>query len=411
MRVLWVTHFVPYPATGHGALQRTHHLLMRAAAQHEIGLLALDPKGEAGAPVAAEASTYFSPNLAFCDIHPLGRGHAAVRRRTAMVKAALGTRSYWERWFTESRALTTFRSRLRTFEPQVVHLDSVLLASYAKLASPTPLMVTHHNIESDLYGQRARVDGGVAGALLAREAAKVTRLERRFAPRAAMNVMVSEADAARLGELAPGARTTVVPNGVDVDFFRPITGTPVRERSLVFVGGMDWYPNRLAMEWLAEELWERLVSDDSARQVTVVGRQPPPSLLALSERDERVQVAGFVDDVRPYISAAAIYVCPIKVGGGTRLKILDALSMERPLVSTALGVSGLALVEGEHYLRAETAEEFSRQIARLEADASLREALGRRGRAVVEQRYSWDIAARALDDAFTAIRSLRRSAS
>ena len=179
----------------------------------------------------------------------------------------------------------------------------------------------------------------------------------------ASNVMVSETDAATLQRIAPTARVTVVPNGVDTDFFCAEPSTATQPKSLIFVGSMDWYPNRLAMEWLAGELWPALAHDDPDRRMTVVGRSPPPAIVEASRRDARITVTGFVDDVRPYMLGASIYICPIRVGGGTRLKILDALAMERPLVSTALGVSGLGLKNGCHYLQAETAAEFVARFA------------------------------------------------
>ena len=123
------------------------------------------------------------------------------------------------------------------------------------------------------------------------------------------------------------------------------------------------------------------------------------------------RVAGFVDDVRPYIEAASIYLCPIRVGGGTRLKILDALAMSRPLVSTDLGVEGLGLLEGTHYLRANTPAQFVAQVRRLEADIALRQKLGEAGRAFVVERYAWHLVAEPLERAYAeAVLSVRRAA-
>jgi glycosyltransferase involved in cell wall biosynthesis len=276
-----------------------------------------------------------------------------------------------------------------------------MLAAYVPSIAKGRIVVTHHNVESDLYAQRATLEPWPTRALLGREARKLLAVERRLAGDAALNVLVSEADASRMRTLVPRARTSVVPNGVDTVFFRQDADVSPRPKSLVFVGGMDWYPNRLAMEWLASEIWPLLTRDDANRTMTVVGREPPARLLEAAAADSRLRATGFVDDVRPYISSSAIYVCPIRVGGGTRLKILDALSMGRPLVSTALGVSGIGLVEGTHYLRAETAKEFVTQISRLDHDPDLRAALGRNGRSLVEQRYSWSIVARQLEAAFS----------
>jgi glycosyltransferase involved in cell wall biosynthesis len=402
MRILWLTHFVPFPATGHGALQRTHQLLVRSAATHDVGLIALAPGAEGTKDIGVqEAFRHLAPALRFCDIHPLPHGPGRAWYRMALLRAALGKRSFWEHWFYDPRAASALRRRIEEFDPDVVHLDSVVLAAYTRSITRRRIVITHHNVESDLYAQRATVEPWMMRALLGREARKLVALERRLGREAAMNVVVSETDATRLQALVPGARTAVVPNGVDTDFFRADTRVSPRAKSLVFVGGMDWYPNRLAMEWLAAEIWPQLAKNDADRTMTVVGREPPARLLDAAAADSRLRVTGFVDDVRSYISSSAIYVCPIRAGGGTRLKILDALSMGRPLVSTALGVSGLGLVEGRHFLRAETAEEFVSQISRLERDADLRAALGRNGRSVVEERYSWSIVGDKLEAALS----------
>jgi glycosyltransferase involved in cell wall biosynthesis len=180
---------------------------------------------------------------------------------------------------------------------------------------------------------------------------------------------------------------------------------------MAFAGGMDWFPNREAMEYLARELWPALRSDDPGRRMTVIGRNPPTALLEAAQRDERLRVLGFVDDVRPHLSTAPIYLCPIRIGGGTRLKILDALAMSRALVSTGLGVEGLDLVDGVHYLRAETSDEFVAQIRRLEQDATLRSRLASAGRALVEQNYSWSVIGDALDRAFISSEVVARASS
>src|SRR4051812_43929800 len=112
MRVLWLTHFIPWPATGHGALQRTHQLLMRTASKHEVGLVALDPAGTAGACTARQAAAHLAPALAFCDVHPLGGARIVLRKVAAMAGAAIGARSYWGRGFSEPRARAAFQERL-----------------------------------------------------------------------------------------------------------------------------------------------------------------------------------------------------------------------------------------------------------------------------------------------------------
>jgi glycosyltransferase involved in cell wall biosynthesis len=220
-------------------------------------------------------------------------------------------------------------------------------------------------------------------------------LERFAAPSAATNLVVSDLDGARLRDIAPGAAVSVVDNGVDTDFWRPGTDG----KGIIFAGTLGWYPNRDAVEFLLADVWPALVAKNADRRLVLVGRDPPP-MATVAAKDARVEVTGFVPDVRPYMRSASISVCPMRVGGGTRLKILDSLAMALPLVSTAIGVEGLDLVENVHYLRAETAAEFVKQIDRLERDPELRANLGCAGRCLVVDRYDWSVIGRQLDAAY-----------
>jgi glycosyltransferase involved in cell wall biosynthesis len=402
MRVLWVCHFLPFPATGHGALQRTHQLLVRTARRHEVGVIAL-----ARADTAAERATIeaahreLAPQLSFLDVVPFRSGRWQRRRVGAAVKALLGASSYWEHWFDQPSLRSGLDERRRSFAPQVVHLDTVLLARHLCRHVTEPAVLTHHNIESDLLADRARMMPRPMRWFMAREAAKVAARERQVAGQVAANVMVSDDDAARLRELAPEARTVVVPNGVDTDYFHVDSRVTARPGSLVFAGGMDWYPNRIAMEWLASDVWPALVRERPDRTLTVIGKSPPPALTALGQSDSRVRVTGFVPDVRPFVLQSAVYICPIHVGGGTRLKVLDALAMGRPLVSTGVGVAGLGLRDGVEYLRAESASDFAQCLRRLEDDPALSTRIALAGRTAVTSRFAWNRVEGILSECFS----------
>jgi glycosyltransferase involved in cell wall biosynthesis len=168
---------------------------------------------------------------------------------------------------------------------------------------------------------------------------------------------------------------------------------------------MDWYPNREAVRFLAREVWPAVAGDDPAWRLDILGRHPPRALLALAKRDPRVEVPGFVPDVRPYLARAGIYVCPIRDGGGTRLKVLDALAAGKALVATGLAVEGIAVEPEVHFLRAETPAEFSAQVHRLAGDIALRAELGRQGRLLVERCYAWPVVGRSLLEAYHGARN------
>jgi glycosyltransferase involved in cell wall biosynthesis len=398
VKILFLSHFPPWPPTGHGALQRTHHLLRRIAAEHEVHLLALVPK--AAAPSAGDLSrTIAALEGIVASVHAFRLDENVVRKVWCAVRSLAGNTPYWEHLFENSSAHRALESLLRRHRFDLVHADIVFLRRYAWAARGTPLVLNHHNVESHLLERRALSAGHpLARRFFRAQASRVEAVERTLARRAAGNLLVSQLDEERLRVLAGELDTAVIANGVDLDFFNYLqtTGEPGH---LVFAGGMDWFPNRDAMAAFAADTWPALVNDGHHRRLTVIGRNPPPELLAL-QSDSRVSVTGFVDDVRPYIERASIYVCPIRVGGGTRLKVLDALAMGRPLVSSDIGVEGLGLSEGEHYLRANSTAELIAQVRRLESDAELGNRLRTAGRAFVERHYGWDGIARRLESAY-----------
>ncbi len=397
MRVLWLSHFLPHRSTGHGALQRSHNLLVEAARRHEVHLISLADGEDASTADALRAAVEsLQPKLASVHAFPIAPDAGRLRQLGAVASSAFSAPSYWDRRFLVPGMVEHVRSR-GTTAFDLVHLDVVFLAPYLTHLPSVPVALNHHNVESDLLHRRSANSHWPGRWYFARQAAHVAGAEREWARRAGVNLVVSALDGERLRGLAGDVPVTVVPNGVDVDFFQPTPGVEAARSRLVFAGGMDWFPNREAMRYLATDLWPALRRGDPARRMTVVGRHPPAELLDAARRDPSLEVTGFVNDVRPYISAASIYLCPITVGGDTRLKILDALAMSRALGSTDLGVEGLDLVEGVHYLRANSTPEFVEQVRRLENDPVLVASLARAGRLFVEQRYAWPAIIDALD--------------
>jgi len=203
-------------------------------------------------------------------------------------------------------------------------------------------------------------------------------------------IAVSPADAAILGGSAQP-----IPTGVNVAYFAA-NGTPERTHHLVFSGAMDWYPNEDAMLYFIGEVLPAIRREIAGVTLTVVGRNPSSRLCAAGD-SAGVRITGTVDDVRSYIDEGAVYVVPLRVGGGTRLKIFEALSMGKAVVSTTIGAEGLPLVDGEHFLRADSVEEFSRAVVTLLRDHDRRNTLGNNGRQLVHEHYSWPSVARVFE--------------
>jgi glycosyltransferase involved in cell wall biosynthesis len=213
-----------------------------------------------------------------------------------------------------------------------------------------------------------------------------------------VNLVCSADEAALLGDVAPAARTTIVANGVDTRYFAPRHDPG--GQTLLFCGSLDMYPNLEAMRYFFDAMWPTLRSRYPGIEMYVVGRQPPDWLELRASSDHRVHVTGFVDDVRPYFEKATISVCPIREGGGTRLKILDSLAMGVPVVGTSFACSGLNLTHDRDVVMADTVEEFIRQIGRLLGSVESRARLAAAGRQLVEREYSWNVVGKNLLKAY-----------
>lgn len=398
MRVLWISHLVPYPPKG-GVQQRSYYLLREAAKRHELDFVALaqpaHQANEAELAQAEDALSEFCRDVETCwirsDLSPWGRPRL-------LAKTLVSSRPYDVNWLEEGSLTSHLRQRSAAYE--LLHVDTLGLTPYTQSFPDTPFVLNHHNVESQMMSDRADQQSNVLKRLyMRREAEKLRRWEVGWCPRAGVNLVVSPLDRQRLLEVAPRARVTVVENGVDTEYFRPESPPEEQDGHLVFVGGMGWYPNRDAMLWFVREIWPRLRRADPNRVAKLVGRDPPEEVRRAA-REEGLEAPGFVDDIRPIVDRALAYVCPIRMGGGTRLKILDALAMATPLVATGFAVEGLGLEAGKHFLRAETPEEYATQIRRLEADASLRRSLAEAGRELVEERFAWAAIGAHLESAY-----------
>ena len=202
-------------------------------------------------------------------------------------------------------------------------------------------------------------------------------------------VAVSDSDK-ELREKEYGARRVfAIPTGVDTEYFAPRQESE-EEGTLVFTGSMDWLPNEDAMRYFAGEILWRIRKEIPHVRVSIVGRNPSKKLVQELKQYAEVSVVGWVSDVRPYMSTHAVYIIPLRIGGGTRIKAFEALSMEKAMVSTSVGVEGLPLVHGEHLMLADTPEEFSQAVIRLLRDPLERKRLGGNAGSYVRERFGWE---------------------
>ena len=278
-------------------------------------------------------------------------------------------------------------------EHDVVVFDFIHAAALAPTPIGIPSVMFTHNMEAQIFERHAGVNRNpVMRRVWAQQWRKMLAFEGESLARFDRVVAVSELDRDAF-ERQYGARNVdTIPTGVDLNFF-PYEPQPEAGR-VVFTGSMDWMANQDAIDFFIADIWPAIANKRADASMSVVGRAPPERLVTRSQSIENFEFTGFVDDVRPYIRRASAYVIPLRVGGGTRLKVFEALASGCPVISTAIGVEGLGLTDGVHYLNAETPEDFAAATCRVLDDRALGDRIARAGRQYVEENASNAIVAR-----------------
>jgi glycosyltransferase involved in cell wall biosynthesis len=256
-----------------------------------------------------------------------------------------------------------------------------------------PKVLDWHNVLSVIEERHVRRTGGLRNAAGARhELWRTRRSEKQMAKQFEHSVAVSEKDAAAIRQLYGEAEVTVVPNGVDCRYFSNDDPETFEPQTLVFTGTMDYEPNEAGILYFVEKVLPHIERQIDSVRLYVVGQRPSAKVTALAKQSPgKVIVTGYVDDVRPYLARAAVCIVPLLNGGGTRLKILEALAMQRPVVSTSVGAEGLALVHGQEILIADKPDDFASAVKMLLEDSTLRKRQMVNGLARVRTEYDWSV--------------------
>jgi polysaccharide biosynthesis protein PslH len=275
-----------------------------------------------------------------------------------------------------------------------VQLEGVHLVEYValirKLSPQTRIVADWHNIESEIMWRYSETAGNPLRKLMAlRTAPLIERAENRLLRTSDAHTVVSGRDREKLSSRYPGANITLVPNGVDVAYYSSVTQVE-KPREILFVGSMDYHANVEAVTWFVSKVWPILKASIPDLAFRIVGRDPSAEVLALAAPD--VLVTGTVDDIRPFYARAAATVVPLRVGGGTRLKILESMAAGVPVVSTRLGAEGIDVSDGSDIVLADSPAELADGLQRVVTDRVLSERLKREGHALVVRLYDWCIA-------------------
>jgi glycosyltransferase involved in cell wall biosynthesis len=390
VRLLWLTPEAPEPGGAGGAIRSYHQL--RGLAERGVELVVVAPAYE---HQARGASALADIGVELRLVSRLQSKAVDAARAVASSPRLLATaaRAPWLGWqaaafWTRLRSSVSSAFAAGPFDAAVIEHDFAI-AWANELPAALPVGLVFHNAYWTYYE-------GTGGHLAALEARRFRTHVARHGGRLSRGWAVSEPDRAEIREVLPRLAVDVVPNGVDAGRLAQVTGEPEPGR-LLFTGTLDYAPNADAVRWFSDEVLPLVRARRPDARLTVVGRNPPADVRAL-DRDGAVEVTGWVDDLAPYQRAAAVTVAPLRSGGGTKLKVLEALAAGRPLVATPIAAEGIDITDGRHLLVRDDAAGFAEAVVELLDDRDRAGALAAAGRELVAQRYDWSVLADAMHD-------------
>jgi glycosyltransferase involved in cell wall biosynthesis len=255
-----------------------------------------------------------------------------------------------------------------------------------------------HNVETVIWRRHVEhAADPLRRAYFKLQADRMYHYERRVSQASGHIVAVSQTDADEMRRLFDVTRVTEIPTGVNIEYFHPPTPSPTTTADLVFVGSMDWLPNVDGVLYFVREILPLIRRVRPETTLAIVGRTPPPKIAQLAAVDPRIQVTGTVPDIRPYLWSSALAIVPLRIGGGTRLKIYEAMAAQIPVVSTTIGAEGLSVNPPQDIRLADTPAHFAAQCLELLTTPELRTRLARTAWEMVNANFSWEQAARAFE--------------
>ena len=386
MRILWVKAGKILPVDTGGRI-RSYNILRHLAARNDTAFLSYYP-GARDERYERELRELFPGAITF----PAGAPHGRVAQMVHYALRVPGSAPYAVSKFTAPSVQRSVLDIIRDFRPDVAVCDFLSASLNFPDPLPIPSVLFQHNVEHALWDRQARHEANPAKRIVySMEAAKMRRYERATVARFHHVIAVSENDRALMTEMTDPAHLTVVRTGVDVAAYKTDADS-ARGQGVMFLGSMDWPANIDGVEYFCEQIWPLVTAAVPDAKFQVVGRNPPRRITRLAS--DSIEIVGGVKSVVPHLREAPVFVVPLRIGGGTRLKIYEAMAAERAIVSTTVGAEGLDYRDGIDLLIADGATAFADSVIALLRDQARRVALGR---AAGETASRFDWSAIALD--------------
>ncbi|MCK4857607.1 MAG: glycosyltransferase [candidate division Zixibacteria bacterium] len=317
---------------------------------------------------------------------------AGLRFLLRVLSKITSTKPYIVNKYITAAMRQQIRSLLEQQRFDVVVCDFLEMAWCADLLNDLPHVLFEHNVETMIWRRYCEVDTNLFKKLyFAREKKRMERFEREACANFDLVLTVSEQDNQLLRDSFDLKRSLTIPTGVDIVYFQPRQGEI--DNRLVFSGSMDWLPNIDAFWWFYRSIFPLISKDTNDISLTVVGRRPPEDIVAAGRQDQSVEITGTVADIRPHVASGQLFVLPLRIGGGTRIKIYEAMAMKKCVLSTTIGAEGLPVTDGVDIVLADTEKQFAGKVRELLHDDNKRNRIAAAGYRLVTENYSWRQAA------------------
>lgn len=389
MTILFITPYIPYPPSFGGSV-RIYNLILQLSRWHRILLLTYDDEGGLGTVDGLRD---------LCDqIQTIS--HSAAHKRLLQFKSLFSARSCQYHLNYTKTMNSALEAMVRANKVDLIMVEFSQLGCI-KMPRDIPVVIDQHNVEHDLIRRMARRSSWSFRKLFNMvEAIKYKREEIKYLQRASLVLATSERDAELMRNLVPSRRCSVVPNGVNVEFFKN-PGISPQPNTLVFVGATHYFPNADGIHFYMREIHPLITRRIPDLKVFIVGGNPPPAITEYAS--EKIQVTGFVEDVRHYIHNAAAFVVPLRMGGGTRFKVVEAMAAGTPVISTSLGSEGIRLTSGKQAMVADTPATFAQAVVEVLTTPGLAANLRTEGYEFVQKYFDWSVIGKQLDEQLEAI--------